>query len=130
MLCRREWLTLAVLFFILVRLWIFREVFSDCGSAEFWDRMELDMEKATADIGLIGLAVMGQNLVLNMEDHGFEVVVYNRTISKTKAFLEREGTGRKISGASDIPELVAVKLAPPCLTRKFMPPGRMPCRKK
>jgi len=35
-----------------------------------------------ADIGLIGLAVMGQNLVLNMNDHGFKVVVYNRTISK------------------------------------------------
>ena len=45
--------------------------------------MEFGMEEATADIGLIGLAVMGQNLVLNMEDHGFEVVVYNRTISKT-----------------------------------------------
>ncbi len=65
------------------------------------------MAEATADIGLIGLAVMGQNLVLNMEDHGFEVVVYNRTISKTEAFLEREGAGRKISGAGDIPELVA-----------------------
>ena len=65
------------------------------------------MAEATADIALIGLAVMGQNLVLNMDDHGFEVVVYNRTISKTKAFLEREGAGRKISGVSDIPELVA-----------------------
>lgn len=69
--------------------------------------MEFGMEEATADIALIGLAVMGQNLVLNMEDHGFEVVVYNRTISKTKAFLEQEGAGRKISGASDIPELVS-----------------------
>lgn len=69
--------------------------------------MEFSMEEATADIALIGLAVMGQNLVLNMEDHGFEVAVYNRTISKTKAFLEREGAGRKISGAGDIPELVS-----------------------
>lgn len=65
------------------------------------------MAEATADIGLIGLAVMGQNLVLNMEDHGFEVVVYNRTVSKMKDFLAGAGAGRKISGASGIPELVA-----------------------
>ena len=40
-----------------------------------------------ADIGLIGLAVMGQNLVLNMDDHGFAVAVYNRTVSKVDEFL-------------------------------------------
>ena len=39
------------------------------------------------DIGLMGLAVMGQNLVLNMEDHGYRVAVYNRTKSKTDEFL-------------------------------------------
>ena len=43
------------------------------------------MEKA--DIGMIGLAVMGQNLVLNMNDHGFRVAVFNRTISKVDDFL-------------------------------------------
>ncbi len=41
-----------------------------------------------ADIGLIGLAVMGQNLVLNMNDHGFKVAVYNRTTSKVDEFLD------------------------------------------
>ena len=40
------------------------------------------MASATCDIGLIGLAVMGQNLVLNMNDHGFKVCVFNRTTSK------------------------------------------------
>ena len=41
-----------------------------------------------ADIGLIGLAVMGQNLVLNMNDHGFTVAVFNRTVSKVDDFLQ------------------------------------------
>ena len=41
-----------------------------------------------ADIGLVGLAVMGQNLVLNMNDHGFTVAVYNRTVSKVDDFLQ------------------------------------------
>ena len=65
------------------------------------------MEEASCDIALIGLAVMGQNLVLNMDDHGFSVAVYNRTVSKVDEFLEREGKGRKIVGAHSIPELVA-----------------------
>ena len=42
-----------------------------------------------ADIGLIGLAVMGQNLVLNMADHGFNVAVYNRTAATTESFAEK-----------------------------------------
>ena len=46
------------------------------------------MEKA--DIGLIGLAVMGQNLVLNMNDHGYTVAVYNRTTSKVDDFLAKK----------------------------------------
>ncbi|MCS1407735.1 MAG: 6-phosphogluconate dehydrogenase, decarboxylating [Verrucomicrobia subdivision 3 bacterium] len=65
------------------------------------------MAEATSDIALIGLAVMGQNLVLNMDDHGFGVAVYNRTVSKVDDFLEREGQGRKIVGAHSIPELVS-----------------------
>jgi len=40
--------------------------------------------QAKADIGLIGLAVMGQNLILNMNDHGYTVAAYNRTVSKKK----------------------------------------------
>ena len=43
--------------------------------------------KQQADIGLVGLAVMGQNLVLNMNDHGFTVAVYIRTVSKVDDFL-------------------------------------------
>ena len=49
-----------------------------------------------ADIGLIGLAVMGENLVMNMEIHGFTVAVYNRTTQKVDAFLG----GREIGRAS------------------------------
>jgi 6-phosphogluconate dehydrogenase len=47
------------------------------------------MTNSTSDIGLIGLAVMGQNLALNIADHNFKISVYNRTFSKTKAFLEK-----------------------------------------
>lgn len=59
------------------------------------------------DIGLIGLAVMGQNLVLNMNDHGHRVVVYNRTTSKVDDFLANEARGTSIEGAHSIAELVA-----------------------
>jgi 6-phosphogluconate dehydrogenase len=62
---------------------------------------------AKADIGLIGLAVMGQNLVLNMNDHGFVVAVFNRTVSKVDAFLANEAKGTKVIGAHSIEELVA-----------------------
>ena len=52
------------------------------------------MEKA--DIGLIGLAVMGQNLVLNMADHGYRVAVFNRTTSKVDEFIEGPASGTSI----------------------------------
>ena len=71
---------------------------------------------AQADIGLIGLAVMGQNLVLNMEDKGFAVAVYNRTPEKTANFLGEKGEGRKITGTYSLPELVAAVKRP----RKIM----------
>src|SRR5437868_9007754 len=58
--------------------------------------------EATADIGLIGLAVMGQNLVLNMNDHGYTVVVYNRTVSKVDEFLQKEAKGTKVLAAHSI----------------------------
>jgi len=60
---------------------------------------------ATGDIGLIGLAVMGQNLILNMNDKGFTVVAYNRTTSKVDDFLANEAKGTKIQGAKSIQEL-------------------------
>lgn len=59
------------------------------------------------DIGLIGLAVMGQNLILNMNDHGYVVVAYNRTVSKVDDFLAKEAKGTKVQGAHSIQELVA-----------------------
>ena len=58
------------------------------------------------DIGLIGLAVMGQNLVLNMSDHGYRVAVFNRTTSKVDTFIEGPAAGRQILGAHSIEELV------------------------
>ena len=55
-----------------------------------------------ADIGLVGLAVMGQNLVLNMEDHGYSVAVYNRTYARTEEFMQTTGKGRKILPAQTL----------------------------
>jgi len=60
-----------------------------------------------ADIGLIGLAVMGQNLVLNMDDHGFTVAVYNRTTEKIDRFLENEAKGTRVIGTPTLEELAA-----------------------
>ncbi len=59
-----------------------------------------------ADIGLIGLAVMGQNLVLNMNDHGFKVAVYNRTVATVDEFLNGNAKGTEIVGAHSVEELV------------------------
>ncbi|MFQ6617196.1 MAG: NADP-dependent phosphogluconate dehydrogenase [Fidelibacterota bacterium] len=58
------------------------------------------------DFGLIGLAVMGQNLVLNIERNGFSVAVFNRTAEKTKEFLNRRAKGKKIVGTYSIEEFV------------------------
>jgi 6-phosphogluconate dehydrogenase len=58
------------------------------------------------DIGLIGLAVMGQNLVLNMSDHGFSVAVYNRTIEKTHDFIRDRASERDIVGVESLQALV------------------------
>ena len=60
------------------------------------------------DLGLIGLAVMGQNLVLNMNDHGFKVAVYNRTTSKVDDFINGEAKGTEVVGAHSIEELVGL----------------------
>src|SRR5712672_1345483 len=59
------------------------------------------------DIALIGLAVMGQNLILNMNDHGFSVVAFNRTVSKVDDFLSNEAKGTQVIGAHSIQEMVA-----------------------
>lgn len=65
------------------------------------------MSTASADIGLIGLAVMGENLVLNMESKGFTVAVFNRTLSRVDDFLASRAKGKKIVGAHSVKELVA-----------------------
>ena len=61
---------------------------------------------AQQDIGLIGLAVMGENLVLNMESHGFSVAVYNRTTSKVDDFINDRAKGKNIKGCYSIEELI------------------------
>ncbi|MCX6144204.1 MAG: decarboxylating NADP(+)-dependent phosphogluconate dehydrogenase [Ignavibacteriales bacterium] len=69
-----------------------------------------------ADFGLIGLAVMGENLVLNIESRGFTVAVYNRTVEKVDQFVQGRAKGKKIIGAHTIAEFVVSLKAP----RKIM----------
>ncbi len=64
------------------------------------------------DIGLIGLAVMGENLVLNMESKGFSVAVFNRTVSKVDDFINGRGQGKNFHGCHSIEELCASLKAP------------------
>ena len=61
---------------------------------------------AKADIGLVGLAVMGENLVLNMESHGYTVAVFNRTTAKVDAFVNGRGKGKNVVGCHTVEELV------------------------
>ena len=70
------------------------------------------MSTPTGDIAVIGLAVMGQNLILNMNDHGFTVVAYNRTTSKVDDFLANEAKGTRILGAHSIAEMVSLLKRP------------------
>jgi 6-phosphogluconate dehydrogenase len=60
-----------------------------------------------ADIGLVGLAVMGENLVLNMESHGYTVAVYNRTVEKVDNFVNGRGKGKNIIGTHSVEEFVS-----------------------
>ncbi len=62
---------------------------------------------AEADIGLIGLAVMGQNLVLNMNDHGYKVAVFNRTVSKVDDFMEGPAKGTEVIGTHSLEEFIS-----------------------
>jgi 6-phosphogluconate dehydrogenase len=67
----------------------------------------------TADIALIGLAVMGQNLILNMSDHGYKVVAFNRTVSKVDDFLKAAAKGHQnVLGAHSIEEMVGLLKRP------------------
>merc|ERR1712130_482092 len=70
--------------------------------------------EAVGDFGLIGLAVMGQNLIMNAADHGFNVVAFNRTVSKVDRFLDNEAKGKSIVGAKSLEDFVA-KLKKPSI---------------
>jgi len=70
------------------------------------------MPDTSCDIGLIGLAVMGQNLVLNMNDHGFKVAVFNRTTSKIDDFIANEAKGTHVVGAHSIEAFVGLLKRP------------------
>ena len=70
------------------------------------------MNTQVADIGLVGLAVMGENLALNIESRGFTVCVHNRTPAKVTEFLQGRAKGKRFVGAQTLEQLVAV-LAPP-----------------
>lgn len=66
-----------------------------------------DYGEPVGDIAVIGLAVMGQNLILNMNDHGYTVVAFNRTVSKVDDFLANEAKGTRVIGAHSIEEVTA-----------------------
>ncbi len=70
------------------------------------------MPDASCDIGLIGLAVMGQNLVLNMNDHGYKVAVFNRTVSKVDDFVANEAKGTQVVGAHSLEEFAGLLKRP------------------
>ncbi|MGD1020669.1 MAG: NAD(P)-binding domain-containing protein, partial [Verrucomicrobiia bacterium] len=64
------------------------------------------MNAPQSDIGLIGLAVMGENLALNIESKGFPISVFNRTTAKVDNFINGRGKGKKFFGAHTLPEFV------------------------
>lgn len=64
------------------------------------------------DLGLVGLAVMGENLAMNMESKGFSVAVYNRTTSKVDEFISTKGAGKQFGGAHSLTELVSLLKSP------------------
>src|SRR6476646_9017717 len=69
-------------------------------------------ERAIADVGLIGLAVMGENLALNMADHGYKVAVFNRTTDVMRKFVAREKPPGGLVGCETLPEFVAALKKP------------------
>ena len=66
----------------------------------------MTMNSSASEIGLIGLAVMGQNLALNIADHGFGISVFNRTYSKTVAFLKQNDDTENLTGFESIDAFV------------------------
>jgi 6-phosphogluconate dehydrogenase len=70
------------------------------------------MTNESADIAVIGMAVMGQNLILNMNDHGYKVVAYNRTVSKVDDFLNNGAKDTDVVGAHSVEEMVSLLKKP------------------
>jgi 6-phosphogluconate dehydrogenase len=70
------------------------------------------MPNAVCDIGLVGLAVMGQNLVLNMNDHGYKVAVFNRTTSKVDKFMQDQAEDTAVAGSHSIEEMCGLLKKP------------------
>ena len=71
------------------------------------------------DIGLIGLAVMGENLALNIESHGFKIAVYNRTTSKVDELFAGRAKGKNFVGCHSLEELVGSLASPQRLTERL-----------
>ena len=69
-------------------------------------------DEPRADLGLIGLAVMGQNLVLNMNDNGYRIAVYNRTVERTHDFLSGPASGTDVIGTESLEALVGELKSP------------------
>ncbi|KAJ9599171.1 hypothetical protein L9F63_010348, partial [Diploptera punctata] len=86
--------------------WFHNRLSFDFPCGHFQDISQTCNMAEKADIALIGLAVMGQNLILNMNDHGFVVCAYNRTTEKVKDFLANEAKGTKVIGAYSLEEMV------------------------
>jgi 6-phosphogluconate dehydrogenase len=80
---------------------------SEFSNFEFSNELISGGDHMKADIGLIGLAVMGENLVLNMESKGFTVAVFNRTVEKVDAFIAGRGAGKNFIGCHSIEEFCA-----------------------
>jgi 6-phosphogluconate dehydrogenase len=70
------------------------------------------MSNASADIGLIGLAVMGENLALNIESKGFPIAVYNRTTAKVDEFMQGRAKGKRFIGARSLDEFIGALAKP------------------
>jgi hypothetical protein len=79
--------------------------------------------QATCDIGLIGLAVMGENLALNIANHGYSIAVFNRTTSVTAAFTAGRGDQPNVVGCHTLEDLVAA-LKPPRKVMMMVKAGR------
>ncbi len=82
------------------------------------------MANSTADIGVIGLAVMGRNLVLNMADHGHQVAVFNRSPERTREFLATDEAGARPIVGCETPEALATALQRPRAILLMVKAGR------